>query len=356
MNEMLPDWMLRAKVKSEFCNTLQETVVAVDYDAEVVPILDGGNARWVSAGGRTFSEAVGRLPLVEADGKIVFLVKLQGGMDIPMSELGELNEYVQSFDGYPDMTWGLVTTNLQTVPVVVSMLYHPLEGSPEFTDDEAVIYKVEGLWAERNDLPQKAAFISDLGYYTNLAMAVLRVRDFSAQQMKKGDNHQGSWRGCRIKTYNADQLEKSLRTIRLYSPDGKLVDQTDWEDSDCEYIPFLGCPENQLRFQPGDLVEVLCETGCPKPIFDLRIVSQAPITPEGVKAVVMEEGIGPDQTMQGDIYDELAAYRTISTDEYLDWFARSTSLFPLSHDVDFYAIEKLRHKYRQVAEENGYDI
>ena len=142
------------------------------------------------------------------------------------------------------------------------------------------LIEIEYCTDDNPQYPEFDVYRTVVGYFSSLEKA---EQIMNKEKHNKSRNPEYKFFGFLIEEYALDITGYDrTESRRSYLPDGSLLDVTLMSetliDENYELAEFLGRPTDKVRFQVGDLVEVLYGN-----TVSLEIVGNLPITPEYVQ-------------------------------------------------------------------------
>lgn len=200
------------------------------------------------------------------------------------------------------------------------------------------IYKLTEIEYCTDDNPQYPEFDvyrTIVGYFSSLEKAEQIMNE---EKRIKSRNPEYKFFGFLIEEYALDIVGYNrTESRRTYLPDGSLLDESLLSetliDDNYELGEFLGRPTDKVRFEVGDLVEVLYDD-----TVSLEIVGDLPISPERLQYLKEKSRKKYNREFYMDFTDD--CYYTLDKDGEHS-HPEAINLFPIRFEVSKELKEKL---------------
>lgn len=112
-------------IRDTFCGENLHSRIALDYDTDIAPMLADGSAKFASFSGESITDAVNQLAqsgILQSAKAIVFNIVTGNGVELKMSDLTPLNDFLSTLPSETEITWGMSSDAKQLTNITVNIL------------------------------------------------------------------------------------------------------------------------------------------------------------------------------------------------------------------------------------------
>lgn len=117
--------MNREDIRDAFCGENLHSRIALDYESDIAPMLADGSAKFASFTGESISDALNQLAqsgILQSAKAIVFNIVTGNDVELKMSDLTPLNDFLSTLSKDVEVTWGIAADYEQSSKVTVNIL------------------------------------------------------------------------------------------------------------------------------------------------------------------------------------------------------------------------------------------
>lgn len=128
--------MIRESVMREFRHLERESIIALDWDKDIAPMLEDEDKVFLNVvfgdsidkiltihkNSDMMTQLTGDQPIEDAR-RIVFELTMRPGYDLSLSDIKPLAEYFSSLPNHPDIIWGCSRVPSQNHNVILKILF-----------------------------------------------------------------------------------------------------------------------------------------------------------------------------------------------------------------------------------------
>lgn len=112
-------------IRDAFCGENLHSQIALDYDTDIAPMLADGSAKFASFSGESITDAVNQLAqsgILQSAKAIVFNIVTGTGVELKMSDLTPLNDFLSTLPNGVEVIWGIAADIKQSANITLNIL------------------------------------------------------------------------------------------------------------------------------------------------------------------------------------------------------------------------------------------